>query len=54
MYEAKQFAEEKSPLAAMLIFRALADSILSRGVSKNYRIAVGYINRAAKLVLYQA
>lgn len=46
---AKLFCENKSPLAATLILRALADSILQRGLSKNYRIAVSYINRAAKL-----
>ncbi len=48
---AKLFVEKKSPLAATLILRALADSILQRSVSKNYRIAVGYIKRAAKLAL---
>ncbi len=47
---AKQFAEKKSPLAATLIYRALADSILARGATKNYKIAVGDIKRAAKLV----
>ena len=44
---AKLFAENDSPLAATLILRALADSILDRANSKNYKIAVGYINRAA-------
>ncbi len=46
---AKSFTEKKSSLAATLILRALADSILRRAVSKNYKIAVGYINRASKL-----
>lgn len=46
---AKQFVAKDSPLAATLIFRALADSILKRAVSKNYKIAVGYIKRMAKL-----
>jgi hypothetical protein len=46
---AKQFAAKNSSLAATLIFRALADSILKRAVSKNYKIAVGYIKRMAKL-----
>lgn len=48
---AKLFAEKNSPLSATLVFRALADSILQRGISKNYKIAVGYINRAAKLAI---
>jgi hypothetical protein len=46
---AKQFVANDSPLAATLIFRALADSILKRAVSKNYKIAVGYIKQMAKL-----
>lgn len=46
---AKQFNEKNSPLAATLILRALAEAILQRGVSKNYKIAVGYIKRSAKL-----
>ena len=46
---AKLFAEKNSPLAATSILRDLADSILQRSVAKNYKIAVNYINRAAKL-----
>ncbi len=42
---AKEFVTQDSPLAATLILRALSDSILARGVSKNYKIAVGYIRR---------
>ena len=48
---AKQCVEKNLPLAATLVLRALADSILARGASKNYKIAVGYINRASKLVV---
>lgn len=46
---AKEFVDKQSPLAATLILRALADSILQRGASTNYKIAVGYIVRAEKL-----
>lgn len=46
---AKAFAAQDSPLAATLILRALSDSILARGVSKNYKIAVGYIHRMVAL-----
>ena len=42
---AKEFVAQDSPLAATMILRALSDSILARGVSKNYKIAVGYIRR---------
>ena len=42
---AKVFVAQDSPLAATMILRALSDSILARGVSKNYKIAVGYIRR---------
>lgn len=46
---AKLFIEKNCPLAATVILRALADSILQRGASKYYKIAVGYINLAGKL-----
>lgn len=46
---AKLFSEKKCPVAATLIYRALADSILKRAISKNYKIAVGYIKRMGKL-----
>lgn len=46
---AKLFVEKKCPLAATSIFRALADSILQRADSKNYKIAVSYIKRVGQL-----
>lgn len=46
---ANLFVENKSPLAATLILRAMADSVLQRGISKYYSTAAGYIRAAASL-----
>ncbi len=47
---AEEFEQHERPLAAVLIYRALIDSILRRAVSKNYTHAVRYLRHLDHLV----